>query len=639
MSDIIRLLPETIANQIAAGEVVPAPAYIVKELLENSIDAGATRIQVEILDAGRSAVQVTDDGKGMSPTDARMAFERHATSKLREIEDLDRLTTMGFRGEALAAIASVCQVQLRTRTAEAELGTELQIEGARVKSAEPCACPVGTTLKAMNIFYNTPGRRKHIEARKESTDLSDIWKEFAKVALANHQVAFALQGAGKYDRQLPATSLKERIIGVGGSKLAKALIPVSYESEFCTIRGFIGTPATAVKSAPQQYLFVNQRFIRHAYFHKAILLAYEKFVPVGTQPHYFLYFTIPAANIDVNIHPQKTDVRFTDGELIFKILGSIVREAFNAHALAPLIDFDNKVSIDIPAYSGRREEVDRLDLDEGQEPRTEGMEGLTPGLGRPMRQTLSGRSYRPQLPELDWSELGESFESRKYDELPEAELFSPAPSTTPSGEQLGGGIRLSQLGAQPTPAAAPSDILLYHGRYAVTQLEDSLALIDLRRALLRVRYEELLLGLSEGSYPSEQPLFPEVLEFSPTELPTAQHIMELLAPLGFDFGDLGKGHYSVVEAPSFMTESAIGFVRLIVADSLETQREDASYVRSFLAEAAAEVQVLKATLPRNPQEARELIEELLGCTESMTTPSGQQIIARLPESFISSLFS
>ena len=419
MSDIIRLLPETIANQIAAGEVVPAPAYIVKELLENSIDAGATRIQVEILDAGRSAVQVTDDGKGMSPTDARMAFERHATSKLREIEDLDRLTTMGFRGEALAAIASVCQVQLRTRTAEAELGTELQIEGARVKSAEPCACPVGTTLKAMNIFYNTPGRRKHIEARKESTDLSDIWKEFAKVALANHQVAFALQGAGKYDRQLPATSLKERIIGVGGSKLAKALIPVSYESEFCTIRGFIGTPATAVKSAPQQYLFVNQRFIRHAYFHKAILLAYEKFVPVGTQPHYFLYFTIPAANIDVNIHPQKTDVRFTDGELIFKILESIVREAFNAHALAPLIDFDNKVSIDIPAYPGRREEVKRLDLDEGQKPRTEGMEGLTLGLGRPMRQTLSGRSYRPQLPELDWSELGESFESRKYDELPE----------------------------------------------------------------------------------------------------------------------------------------------------------------------------------------------------------------------------
>lgn len=256
-----------------------------------------------------------------------------------------------------------------------------------------------------------------------------------------------------------------------------------------------------------------------------------------------------------------------------------------------------------------------------------------------MRQTLSGRSYRPQLPELDWSELGESFESRKYDELPEAELFSSTPSPAPSGEAVGGGIRLSQLGAQPAPAAAPSDILLYHGRYAVTQLEDSLALIDLRRALLRVRYEELLLGLSEGSYPSEQPLFPEVLEFSPTELPTAQHIMELLAPLGFDFGDLGKGHYSVVEAPSFMTESAIGFVRLIVADSLETQREDASYVRSFLAEAAAEVQVLKATLPRNPQEARELIEELLGCTESMTTPSGQQIIACLPETFVSSLFS
>jgi len=358
MSDVIRLLPESIANQIAAGEVVPAPAYIVKELLENSIDAGASEVQVEIIGAGREAVQVTDNGKGMSPTDARMAFERHATSKLREIEDLDRLSTMGFRGEALAAIASVCQVELRTRIAELEVGTELRIEGARVKSSVPVACPVGTTLRAMNIFYNTPGRRKHIEARKESTELGDIWKEFAKVALANAEVSFALRGTGKYDKSLPASSLKERIIGIGGSKLSKALIPVNYESSFCSIRGFIGTPTTALKSGAQQYFFVNNRFIRHPYFHKAVMLAYEKFIPVGTQPHYFLYFTIPAENIDVNIHPQKTDVRFLDGETIFQVIVSLLREAFSSHALAPTIDFDQVVQ-----EIGRRlEELSGLDF-------------------------------------------------------------------------------------------------------------------------------------------------------------------------------------------------------------------------------------------------------------------------------------
>ena len=283
----------------------------------------------------------------MSPTDARMAFERHATSKLREIEDLDRLSTMGFRGEALAAIASVCQVELRTRIAELEVGTELRIEGARVKSSVPVACPVGTTLRAMNIFYNTPGRRKHIEARKESTELGDIWKEFAKVALANPEVSFALRGTGKYDKALPASSLKERIIGIGGSKLSKALIPVNYESSFCSIRGFIGTPATALKSGAQQYFFVNNRFIRHPYFHKAVMLAYEKFIPVGTQPHYFLYFTIPAGNIDVNIHPQKTEVKFEDEHLIYALIRSTVKRSLGIYNIAPSLDFDRDPQKDI----------------------------------------------------------------------------------------------------------------------------------------------------------------------------------------------------------------------------------------------------------------------------------------------------
>lgn len=639
MSDVIRLLPESIANQIAAGEVVPAPAYIVKELLENSIDAGASEVQVEILGAGREAVQVTDNGKGMSPTDARMAFERHATSKLREIEDLDRLSTMGFRGEALAAIASVCQVELRTRIAELEVGTELRIEGARVKSSVPVACPVGTTLRAMNIFYNTPGRRKHIEARKESTELGDIWKEFAKVALANPEVSFALRGMGKYDKALPASSLKERIIGIGGSKLSKALIPVNYESSFCSIRGFIGTPATALKSGAQQYFFVNNRFIRHPYFHKAVMLAYEKFIPVGTQPHYFLYFTIPAENIDVNIHPQKTDVRFLDGETIFQVIVSLLREAFSSHALAPTIDFDQEASIEIPAYQGRRDVV--LDLDEqyrlegGEANLSQGVPSLSSSGVSGIRRTLSGRSFRPKEPQPNWDDLGEHFDTMSFSPRKEEQLFVlPAPE-----DKALQGVRLSTGKPQQLPPLFTASSLLFQGRYVVTTLGESLALVDIRRAQLRIIYDGYLTGITSHAYSSEQPLFPEVLEFTPSELPTAIEVMAELSKLGFDFGDLGDGHFSVAEAPSLLAREAINFVRLIVADSLDTHRSGEEYVRSFLAEAAAEAEVLQMPLPRTSEEVSDLLSELTSSSDAYFTPSGKSIIALLPESMIGSFFS
>ena len=640
MSDIIRLLPESIANQIAAGEVVPAPAYIVKELLENSIDAGATQIQVEIVGAGREAVQVTDNGKGMSPIDARMAFERHATSKLREIEDLDSLATMGFRGEALAAIASVCQVELRTRTQEQEVGTELRIEGAKVKSSSPIACPVGTTLRAMNIFYNTPGRRKHIEARKESTELSDIWKEFAKVALANPQVAFTLKGTGKYDKVLPSSTQKERILGIGGAKLAKALLPVSYESAFCSIRGFVGTPTTALRSGAQQYFFVNNRFIRHPYFHKAVMLAYEKFIPAGTQPHYFLFFTIPAANIDVNIHPQKTDVRFLDGETIFQIIISLVKEAFSSHALTPSIDFEQGIPIEIPAYQGRREVVLDLDgqyqwQDEGQAPAEESTRGISLSTGGTGLRTLSGRSLRPKEPQIDWDDLGEHFDSMSFEETESPEpLFSASPD-----EEFGStGIRLSSTKVQrPTPLFTASS-LLYQSRYIITTLADSLAIIDIRRAQLRITYDSYLSGLSSLAYSSEQPLFPEVLEFSPGELPTALAVMEELTQLGFDFGDLGDGHFSVSEAPSLLAREAINFVRLIVADSLDTHRSGSDYVRSFLAEAAAEAEVLQMPLPKTSDEVAALLSDLTSSSDAYLTPSGKSIITLLSETSLASFF-
>lgn len=630
MSDIIRLLPESIANQIAAGEVVPAPAYLIKELLENSVDAGATQIQVEVIGAGRIAVSVTDNGKGMTPTDARLAFERHATSKLQRIEDLDQLKTMGFRGEALAAIAAVCQVELLTRTAEQEVGTELIIEGTRVKSQTPIACPVGTTLKAKNIFYNTPGRRKHLEARKEATELNEIWREFSKVALAHPSIAFSLRGAGKYDKLLPATSLKERIIAIGGQKLSKALISVSYESDFCTIRGFIGTPHSALKSGAQQFFFVNDRFIRHPYFHKAISLAYESYIPAGTQPQYFLYFTIPADSIDVNIHPQKTDVRFLEESTIFHILQSLIRDAFSAHALTPSINFDEGQSIIIPAYQGRRDDLP-LPSDEEEGDTSEATSSARPSSGMGFR--FSSRSL-PKAPEVNWDDLGEHFDSMSFGTEETRQLFEDAPA-----EAQPSGIRLSQAQALQTRSLTLGSSLLFQSRYLVTILGDSLAVVDLVRAVLKITYETYRADLSAQRYEVEQPLFPEILEFSPQELPTATHLMELLSEVGFDFGDLGDGHFSIIEAPSFIAKEATGFVRLLVADSLDTRRDDAEYVHTFLAEVAAESLALQRPLPKTPTEQEDLLKQLFLCPDPYFTPSRKPIVTLFTEPMVANFFS
>ena len=630
MSDIIRLLPESIANQIAAGEVVPAPAYLIKELLENSVDAGATQIQVEVIGAGRISVSVTDNGKGMTPTDARLAFERHATSKLQRIEDLDELKTMGFRGEALAAIAAVCQVELLTRTAEQEVGTELIIEGTRVKSQTPIACPVGTTLKAKNIFYNTPGRRKHLEARKEATELNEIWREFSKVALAHPSIAFSLRGAGKYDKLLPATSLKERIIAIGGQKLSKALISVSYESDFCTIRGFIGTPHSALKSGAQQFFFVNDRFIRHPYFHKAISLAYESYIPAGTQSQYFLYFTIPADSIDVNIHPQKTDVRFLEESTIFHILQSLIRDAFSAHALTPSINFDEGQSIIIPAYQGRRDDLP-LPSDEEEGDTSEATSSSRPSSGMGFR--FSSRSL-PKAPEVNWDDLGEHFDSMSFGTEETRQLFEDAPA-----EAQPSGIRLSQAQALQTRSLTLGSSLLFQSRYLVTILGDSLAVVDLVRAVLKITYETYRADLSTQRYEVEQPLFPEILEFSPHELPTATHLMELLSEVGFDFGDLGDGHFSIIEAPSFIAKEATGFVRLLVADSLDTRRDDAEYVHTFLAEVAAESLALQRPLPKTPTEQEDLLKQLFLCPDPYFTPSRKPIVTLFTEPMVANFFS
>ena len=352
MSDIIHLLPDSVANQIAAGEVIQRPASVVKELVENAIDAEAEEIHVLITDAGKTCIQVIDDGKGMSETDARLSFERHATSKIREAADLFALRTMGFRGEALASIAAVAEVELKTRPASEELGTRLLIAGSKVEGQEAVSCPKGSNFSIKNLFFNIPARRKFLKAN--STELSNILTEFERIALVHPEVAFYLYSNDTELFNLPVMPLRQRIMAVFGKKLNQQLLSVDVNTTMIKISGFVAKPETSRKKGAHQYFFVNGRYMRHPYFHKAVMDAYEQLIPAGEQISYFIYFEVDPANIDVNIHPTKTEIKFENEQAIWQILSAAVKESLGKFSAIPTIDFDTEDMPDIPAFEQAR---------------------------------------------------------------------------------------------------------------------------------------------------------------------------------------------------------------------------------------------------------------------------------------------
>ena len=348
MSDIIHLLPDSVANQIAAGEVIQRPASVIKELVENAIDAEAKEVHVLVTDAGKTSIQVIDDGKGMSETDARLAFERHATSKIREASDLFALRTMGFRGEALASIAAVAEVELKTRLADEELGTRLVIAGSKVESQEAVSCPKGSNFSVKNLFFNVPARRKFLKAN--STELSNILAEFERIVLVHPDVAFYLYSNDSELFNLPVMPLRQRIMAVFGKKLNQQLLSVEVDTTLVRISGYVAKPETARKKGAHQYFFVNGRYMRHPYFHKAVMDAFEHLIPVGEQISYFIYFEVDPANIDVNIHPTKTEIKFENEQAIWQILSAAVKESLGKFSAVPSIDFDTDGLPDIPAF-------------------------------------------------------------------------------------------------------------------------------------------------------------------------------------------------------------------------------------------------------------------------------------------------
>lgn len=598
MQDIIHLLPDSVANQIAAGEVVQRPASIVKELIENSIDAGAHKIQVLLEDGGRTCVQVIDDGKGMSETDARLSFERHATSKIREAKDLFSLATMGFRGEALASIAAVAQVELKTRRPEDELGVQLVIAGSRIESQEPVACPAGSNFKVKNIFFNVPARRKFLKTNQ--TELSNCIVEFERVALTNPELELSLYNNGNEIYNLHPESLKQRILGVFGKKLGEELLPVQVETSLVSILGFVAKPENSHKKGCHQYFFVNERYMRHPYFHSAVMHAYDNLIPQGDHVSYFIYMSVDPSAIDVNVHPTKTEIKFDNEQGIWQILMAVVKEALGKYNKVPTIDFDVEDKPDIPAMPS---------VEIGYKPVSH---------TKPMPAS-GGSSYNP-------------FDMPRHTADPlQQELWNVARSAAVEADDAGA--------ASATLPQNLADSFQFQGRYIVTSDNNGLLVIDQHRAHVKILYEGYMKNLIEHKSSTQGLLFPEIVQFTKLEEVTLNDIMDEILNIGFDLTNLGGGSYSINGIPAGL--EGLSPVKLL-HDLVYSAMESVSVIRGSVQSSIAETLASSAAIPYGQVLSREemnhIISQLFSLALPKYTPAGKSIFVTLENATIEQLF-
>lgn len=608
MSDVIQLLPDSVANQIAAGEVIQRPASVIKELVENSVDAGAKNIHVVVVDAGRTLIQVVDDGKGMSETDARLAFERHATSKIRKADDLFDLHTMGFRGEALPSVAAVAQVELTTRMQDEDIGTRLMLQGSRVVSQEPVACPVGSNFRVENLFFNVPARRRFLKTN--ATELSNIMTAFERIVLVYPDITFTLQSNGQELLNLRAASLRQRIVDVFGKKLNQELLPLDVETALCKITGFVGKPESARKKGAHNFFFVNGRYMKHAYFHKAIAGAFERLVPQGMMVPYFVYFDVAPADIDVNIHPTKTEIKFENEQSIWQILSAAVKDAIGKFCDVPTIDFDTEGRPDIPLFDPQHDSIEM--------PRVTYNPDYNPfSTGSSKSEIRPSRTVVP-----DWQQLYEGARKTDADEEQQEQLF-PEDAFETSEHLL----------ADKSPVHYQ-----YKGRYIMTAVRSGLMIVDQHRADVRVRYEAYLEQMSQHQGNSQRLLFPEVLQFAPSEAVTLQRVMSELTDLGFDLSDLGGGSYAVAGVPAGLDGvDPVVLVTSIVADAVEQGTVDVSQLHATLAQSLARETAIPEGQVLSNDEMEHLINRLFACSNVNYTPDGRAILCILPQHDIEQL--
>ncbi|MDE6490864.1 MAG: DNA mismatch repair endonuclease MutL, partial [Muribaculaceae bacterium] len=564
MSDVIRLLPDSVANQIAAGEVIQRPASVIKELVENAVDAGATDIRIILKDAGRTLIQVIDNGSGMSTTDARLAFERHATSKIEQASDLFALHTMGFRGEALASIAAIAQVEMRTMRHGDTIGTKVVINGSKVESQQPEACVPGTNLMVKNLFFNVPARRKFL--KKDSVELSNIMHEFERLALVNTGIEFTLIHNDVTLHQLMRGSLKQRIVALFGKSLDRQLIPVETDTSIVRLDGFIGLPENARKRGALQYFFVNGRNMRHPYFHKAVMQCYEQLIPADEQPCYFLNFNVDPETIDVNIHPTKNEIKFENEQPIWQIIVAAVRESLGKFNAGPAIDFDAVDVPDIPVFDPDAAASHDVELDTSYNPFVQPVE-------RPSAIQPGGDSFFLR-PMQDWEALYDNF--RRESDASIAEVCGSRLNSDDTADELPGisfdGLNVGDDSEQSTA------VMQLKGRYILSPAKDGLRIIDQHRAHFKVLYERYLAMLAAGSMTMQRLIFPEVIRLAPSMQPVMEEISTDLCAMGFDVAYLGDTSWSINGVPSVIdslnpVEIVTGLVET-VADTGQKPGED-----------------------------------------------------------------
>lgn len=630
MSDIIHLLPDSVANQIAAGEVIQRPSSIIKELVENALDASATHIRVVVEDAGKGLVQVVDNGCGMSATDARLSFERHATSKIRHATDLFSLRTMGFRGEALASIAAVAQVELRTRQEKDEIGTSIRIEGSRLVSQEAVGCPVGANFAVRNLFFNIPARRKFLKSNQ--TELSNILSEFERIALAHPETAFTLHSASSLMLDLPAGNFRQRIVAIFGKKIDSRLIPVNTDTTLARINGYVGSPEAARKKNAHQFLFVNGRFMRHPYFAKAIQTAYDRLIPEGLQIPFFVNFEVDPARIDVNIHPTKTEIKFEDDSAIFQILQASVREALGRFGAVPAMDFDVEGKPDIPAFNPY----------------------LPPSAVTPPEVHLNA-SYNPFSPSGDKrlpsacggmkkAEKTAGWQSMYEGLLPHAAALSGQAEREPAFFDEPAGRRQDAAQYEILPSGESAkwvdmtnlSCFQYHGRFLVCSLDGGMGVIDQHRAHVRVLYEQLMNRLKRRQSPSQRLLFPENVHFSPSEKAMLEKITPQLLQAGFDLSPAGDGSYSISAVPLGAEGiDAASLVNSVLADAIAGEADAAGAVNHMIALSLARKMAMPVGQVLSELEIRSLLEQLFSCEIPDFTPDGHPTLAILdPEKLL-----
>ncbi|MGQ1908838.1 DNA mismatch repair endonuclease MutL [Marinifilum sp. RC60d5] len=654
MSDLIQILPDNVANQIAAGEVVQRPASVVKELVENAIDAGSSSIKINLIDAGKTLIQVIDNGCGMSVTDARLAFERHATSKIRKANDLFAIRTMGFRGEALASIAAIANVELKTKRIEDELGTHITIDGSELISQEVSACCEGSNFIVKNLFFNVPARRKFLKAN--STELRNIITEFHRIVLSNPDISFQLIHNDTEIHNLPAGNIRQRIMNVFGKSMNSRLITINTKTSIVKLTGFIGKPKNAKKNLGEQFFFVNNRFMRHPYFHKSVIQAYDKILPPETVPPYFIFFEVDPKIIDINIHPTKTEIKFEDERAIYQIIQASIREALGKFNIVPSIDFDEDTSLEIPV-AGQDTEIEApmikvnpefnpfdaesnynpFDAEKNYNPFDNPSQSIE---SNPFFQEFkaktpesTGQARKKEVPE-NWQKLYETAgtSAQKEGDQPAIDpenipdYFQTPEIQQPEVQQQ---ILQPKLQNAEQPKKAKNFFQLKN-KYILTPIRSGLMIIDQRKAHERILFEKFINSLENHQGIAQQTLFPQTIELNASDYTLLQVILEDVKALGFDIREFGKKTFVINGTPADIQNSEPKeLLENLLANYKTNQLDVKLKVRENLAKSLAKASAVNYGKSLSYEEMSSIIDQLFACNVPNFTPDGKPIISVL----------